>query len=162
MSREECAGSTIPVLKLGRSLAPWADPSGLLVCPRHGTKLPYQHFWNLFQTRDFQDFRKQMKHLNFIFKSFWMNSFGISKIKPNQFQNYFRNKESEFSIPIFFWSQTKDLIHMFKFFFGNKTFGESNQIIFNPFKPFWKTPFRNTLLKSTQTFSFQILFRNQT
>ena len=48
--------------------------------------------------------------------------------------------------------------------FWNKTFGgiKSNHIIFNPFKLFWKTSFRNTPLKSTQTFSFQILFWNQT
>ena len=42
--------------------------------------------------------------------------------------------------------------------FWNKTFGKLIQITFNPFEPFWKTSFRNTLLKSTQTFSFQILF----
>ena len=83
-----------------------------------------------------------------------MNSFGIPEIKPNQFQTTLEMKRVSFQFPFSFEVNKRLNTHV-QVLFGIRLLGESNQIIFNPFKPFWKTPFRNTLLKSTQTFSFQ-------
>ena len=84
-------------------------------------------------------------------------------LKSNQinFKTTLEMKRVSFQFPFSFEVNKRLNTHV-QVLFGIRILGESNQIIFNPFKPFWKTPFRNTLLKSTQTFSFQILFRNQT